>query len=140
MDAIGNIHSGWRGTVKRIGEVAINKMVQEYGTNPSDLICCIGPTIRNCHFEVEDDVKKIFENTFRDNQIIEGHGVIDGKNKYHIDAVKAITEMLLDCGLKSENIIDSGICTVCYNNLLHSYRSEKENARKKCVYYVSDIE
>lgn len=128
-NAIGNIHSGWRGTVKKIGEFAINKMVQKFGTNPSDLICCIGPTIRNCHFEVEDDVKRVFEKVFRDNQIIVASGIVNGKNKYHIDAVRAITEMLIDCGLKKENIVDSGICTVCNSGILHSYRSEKENAR-----------
>ena len=123
-NAIGNIHSGWRGTVKKIGEVAIKELVKNYGTNPADLICCIGPTIRSCHFEVEDDVKELFEEQFNDKSIVSSAGSKDGKNKYHIDAVKAITEMLVNNGLKAENIIDSKICTVCHNDILHSYRSE----------------
>lgn len=123
-NVIGNIHSGWRGTVKKIGEVAVGKMVEGYGSNPSDLICCIGPTIRKCHFEVEDDVKEIYENVFNDSEIIEKTNPVNGVNKYHIDSVKAIINTLKNCGLKSENIVDSGICTVCNNEVLHSYRSE----------------
>lgn len=125
-NAIGNIHSGWKGTVKEIGCVAVEKMQKEYGTNPENLICCIGPTIRKCHFEVEDDVKDIFLNVFKDKSIITNDGIINGKNKYHIDSVKANINMLKKCGLKDENIIDSGICTVCNNEILHSYRCERE--------------
>ncbi|MBR2744523.1 MAG: peptidoglycan editing factor PgeF [Clostridia bacterium] len=123
-NAIGNIHSGWRGTVAKIGKVAVEKMTKEFGSNPEDLICCIGPTIRQCHFEVEDDVKNLYMDAFGDESIIKKADIVNGKQKYFIDSVAAITKMLKQCGLKSENIIDSGICTVCNNDVLHSYRSE----------------
>jgi copper oxidase (laccase) domain-containing protein len=29
-------------------------------------------------------------------------------------------------GLKKENIIDSGICSVCNSDIIHSFRVEKE--------------
>ena len=41
--------------------------------------------------------------------------------------------MLKECGLKEENIIDSGICTVCNNDLLHSYRTEKDKAGRNAA-------
>lgn len=127
-NVIGDIHSGWKGTVKKIGKMAIQKMQTEFSCNPQDIICCIGPTIKKCHFEVEDDVKDIFMKSFNDESIIEKTDIKDGKQKYYIDAVKANINMLKECGLREENIIDSGICTVCNNDLLHSYRSQKNHA------------
>ncbi len=131
-NVIGNIHSGWRGTVSKIGENAINKMVDTYGCSPADIICCIGPSIRQCHFEVEDDVKDLFLDAFKEESIIKLGEIKDGKKKYFIDSVKAIKEMLTDCGIKKENIIDCKICTRCNKDLLHSYRAEKANAGRNC--------
>ena len=56
---IGNAHSGWKGTTKRISEKAVEKMISEFNCKPQDIICCICPSIRKCHFEVEKDVKDI---------------------------------------------------------------------------------
>lgn len=122
---IGNVHSGWKGTANSIGRNAINKMIETYNCNPKDIICGIGPTIRKCHFEVDEDVKNIFEEKFPnyDDVIIKGE-VKEGKQKYFIDTVKINTNMLLEAGLKEKNIIDSGICTVCEADLMHSYRKE----------------
>lgn len=127
-NVIGNIHSGWRGTVKKIGKVAIEKMISDYGCNPENIIACIGPTIRSCHFQVEDDVKDIFMDSFNNEDLIVKKEVIDGINKYYIDSVKANVDMFKNCGLIDENIVDSGICTVCNCDLIHSYRSEKNNS------------
>ena len=132
-NVIGNIHSGWKGTVQKIGKIAIQKMQAEYNCNPQDIICCIGPTIRKCHFEVDDDVKDIFMKNFNDESIIQKTEIKNGKQKYKIDAVKANVNMLKECGLKEENIIDSGICTVCNNDLLHSYRIEKDKAGRNAA-------
>lgn len=127
--AIGNIHSGWQGVVKKIVKNAIEKMITTYGSNPKDIICAIGPTIRDCHFEVENDVKDIFLNEFNyiENIITTGQ-IKQGKQKYYIDTVKVNKTMLMEMGIKEENIIDSRICTVCNSNLMHSYRKEGKNA------------
>ena len=132
-NVIGDIHSGWRGTVQKIGMVAVQKMQEEYNCNPEDIICCIGPTIRQCHFQVEEDVKDLFMQAFNDESIIKVGEVVDGKQKYYIDAVKANINMMKSCGLKEENIIDSGICTVCNSDILHSYRTEKQNAGRNAA-------
>ena len=98
-----------------------------------DIICCIGPCIRKCHFQVEDDVKELFEDAFKDKSIIQKESIIDGKQKYYIDSVFANIKMLKECGLKEENIIDSGICTVCNNDVLHSYRSERASSGRNAA-------
>lgn len=133
-NVIGNIHSGWRGTVAKIGKVAVEKMVNEFECKPENIIACIGPTIRDCHFEVEDDVMKLFKKSFNDDSIIKKANIVDGKQKYYINTVKANKNMLKDCGLIEENIVDSGLCTVCNNELFHSYRSQKQNAGRNATF------
>lgn len=43
--AIGLSHSGWRGTVGKIGKVTIELMQKTYGSDPEDIIAAIGPSI-----------------------------------------------------------------------------------------------
>lgn len=127
--AIGNIHSGWQGTVKKIAKNAIEKMIETYGSNPKDIICAIGPTIRKCHFEVEDDVKEMFLNKFNYiGDVVTTGAIKQGKQKYYIDTVKINKTILMEMGIKEENIIDSKICTVCNSNFMHSYRKEGKDA------------
>lgn len=121
---IANVHSGWRGTVQKIAEKTIDKMEGLYNCDPKDIICCISPSIRKCHFEVGKDVKNIFEETFTTMT----DEIIKKQEKWHIDTVKLNIEMLKSKGLRKENIVDSKICTVCNSNLIHSYRgSNKHN-------------
>ena len=57
---IANVHSGWRGTLQEISVKAVKKMQEGYGCNPNDIIVCICPSIRKCHFEVDRDVYEMF--------------------------------------------------------------------------------
>lgn len=131
-NVIGNIHSGWRGTVKRIGAKAVDKMVRDFGCNPKNIIACIGPCIQKCHFEVEEDVKSIFEQTFetlnKNYDIIEQGKIIDGRMKYYIDTTLINKLILEEHGLRPENIIESNICTVCNSKIMHSYRADGESS------------
>ena len=63
---IANIHSGWKGTIQRISIKTVDKMEKQFNCKPENIICCICPSIRKCHFEVDIDVKEIFENQFKD--------------------------------------------------------------------------
>lgn len=127
-NVIGNIHSGWKGTVLKIAKVSIEEMIKNYDSNPENIIACIGPTIRKCHFEVEEDVKNMFLESFNDEEIISIGEIKDGVQKFYVDTVLANTKLLKSLGLKEENIIDSKICSVCNSSLIHSYRVCKENA------------
>lgn len=125
---IANVHSGWRGTLQRISVETIEKMKNEYNSNPQDIICCICPSIRKCHFEVKRDVYELFSKEFKDLKEIDEIIVTDSKDeKWYIDTVKINKIILENAGLKKENIIDSGICSVCNSDLIHSYRVEKES-------------
>lgn len=119
---IANVHSGWRGTVQKVASKTVDRMQEVYGCNPNDIICCISPSIRKCHFEVDEDVKNIFENQFGNIEEF-----LSKDEKWHIDTVKINIDMLKEKGLREENIIDSKICTVCNSNLIHSYRGSNHN-------------
>ena len=122
---IANTHSGWRGTLQRISVETVKQMQQNYGTNPQDIICCMCPSIRKCHFEVSEKEKDLFENEFKELQ-----GFIKEttpKEKWHIDTIYINKEILKHAGLREENIVDSGICSVCESSQIHSYRAEGKN-------------
>ena len=126
---IANVHSGWRGTIQRISVKTVQKMVNKFNCKPENIICCICPSIRKCHFEVENDVKEIFEKEFKDLKIEQNNDIMEkqkDKEKWNIDTVLINKILLKREGLKQENIIDSGICSVCNSDLIHSYRVERQ--------------
>lgn len=144
---IGSVHSGWKGTLQGISKKAVEKMLQEYQSNPKDIICCICPSIRKCCFEVDEDVKELFWEKYKNlphieeiiqkgkvvEENIQKEKIIEKKQKYHIDTVKINQELLKQIGLKQENIIDSNICTMCHPEYFHSYRAEKENSGRNAA-------
>ena len=128
-EVIANTHSGWKGTIQRISVKTVEKMKNEFGCNPEDIICCICPSIRKCHFEVDRDVKEMFENEYKDLKNDQLCDIIQEKipnEKWNIDTVLINKIILQKAGLKQDNIVDSGICSVCHSDLIHSFRVEKQ--------------
>lgn len=124
---IANVHSGWKGTLQKISVKAIKKMQAEYGSNPKDIIVCVCPSIRKCHFEVDKEVYEMFYNEFK--YLKENVDFIQKdelREKWHIDTVLINKIILMQAGILEKNIIDSGICSVCNKDIIHSYRAEGE--------------
>ena len=131
-NVIGNIHSGWSGTTKKIGAKAVDMLVKKMGCNPKNILCFIGPHIRKECFLVNDDVKEIFENAFPD--ICKKYNVIEETNlhnekgkQYRIDTTLINKIMLKEKGILEENIFDCNLCTVCNKDMFHSRRVEGIN-------------
>lgn len=127
---IGNVHSGWRGTLKRIVINAIHLMEEKFNSNPADIEIYICPSILKCCFEVDEDVEILFRNEFNDINIDE---FIETRNKtknqkFYIDTVGINRAILMKEGVKAENIITSNICTKCNSDKIHSYRADGKNA------------
>lgn len=121
--AIGLSHSGWRGTVKRMGAVTLEAMEKAYGTQPKDVICAIGPSIcRDC-YEVSEDVAEEFAKEFsgREQEIL----VEKGEGKYQLDLWRANVLVLKSAGVLSEHIAMTDICTCCNEKLLFSHRASQ---------------
>ena len=123
---IANVHSGWKGTFEKIGQKTVEKMVKKYNCNPSDIICCMTPSIMSCCFEVHEDVKLLCEEAFAGmdilDKVLKFKKIEDGKEKYSID-LNLINQLMLEkSGLKNENIISSEICSMCNSDIVHSRR------------------
>lgn len=117
-------HSGWRGTVQQIGAVTVKKMQSEFGCCPQDIIAVIGPSICKDCYEVDTPVYNEFKKlpvdlsdvfTQKDN------------NHYMLDLKLANKKILLNAGLKEENIELCDICTACNETELYSHRKQGVN-------------
>lgn len=118
---IGLVHSGWRGTLKKIGKIMVDKMVNEYDCSTINILCGIGPSIGPCHFEVGEEVYNKFIKTFGESEkLYEKKG-----EKYYINLWKANEIVLINSGIMRENITIAGECTFCNEKLFFSHRRDK---------------
>ena len=120
--AIGLSHSGWRGTVQKIGEVTIKKMAEEYGSNPKDMKVAIGPSICQDCYEVSLDVIEEFKNAFDQKH---WDKLFYGKDngKYQLNLWEANRIIFTEAGICPENISMPNICTCCNPKFLFSHRA-----------------
>mgnify|MGYP003528276005 FL=1 len=118
--AIGLSHSGWRGTVHRMGAVTIDAMKRAFGSRPENIVCAIGPSIcRDC-YEVSEDVYAEFATEFA---TVDNFFLNKGDGKYQLDLWKANEEILLEAGILPQNLAITNVCTSCNSNLLYSHRA-----------------
>ncbi len=115
---LGNIHSGWKGTLHSIITIAINQMKEKYNSASKDIKIVFNPSIRECCFEVDNDVYDLFIKKYKDKSYYQKVG-----NKYLINLVKIIKDDAKKLGIKEENIIDNNICTLCNRKLFNSHRN-----------------
>lgn len=115
---LGNIHSGWKGTLHSIITIAINQMKEKYNSASKDIKIVFNPSIRECCFEVDNDVYDLFIKKYKDKSYYQKVG-----NKYHINLVRIIKDDAKKLGIKEENIIDNNICTLCNRKLFNSHRN-----------------
>lgn len=115
--AVCAIHAGWRGTVSRIVEKALQAMVQTYGSKPCDLQAQIGPGISLDSFEVGDEVYDTFAQAGFDMVAIS-----QKRAKWHIDLPACNKLQLMAMGVKPERISVSDICTYKSHDTFFSAR------------------
>ncbi len=119
--AIGLTHSGWRGTVKKIGKITVEEMNKNFGSNPKDIIAVVGPSICVDCYEIGEEVAEEFKKAFPkhyENGIL----IAKGNGKYQLNLWEANRTVLSEAGLLPENIHISGVCTCCNSDLFFSHR------------------
>lgn len=112
--AIGLSHSGWKGTVGRMGEVTLKAMKEAFGTRPENVMAAIGPSICQDCYEVSMDVAHQFEKS------VLKPGKVPGK--YQLDLWDANKRILLNAGILPEHLEVTDICTCCNSDYLFSHR------------------
>ena len=117
--AIGLAHSGWRGTVDRMGEVMVKSMQEHFRSNPGDLYACIGPSICKECYEVSEEVAVQFIEEFGEAVLTPGKA----SGKYQLDLWLSNRMILEQAGIPSNRIQVTDICT-CHNpGYLFSHRA-----------------
>lgn len=120
-NVIGLVHSGWKGTVKEISKVAVQKMKQYFKSNYEDIEVVIGPSIGKCCFEVDQDVFEEFQKQISWSSLY----CEKVEPKWYIDLQAIIKKSLILEGIQEKNILNSGVCTKCNKDLFFSHRGDK---------------
>lgn len=121
--AVAAVHAGWRGTVARVLEAAIAALRASFGARPADLRISLGPSIGPCCFEVGDEVA---EALLRSDP--GAAGCVAGGPRRRIDLVAANRRQAVGAGVPPAQVEAAGLCTVCRDDLLVSYRRQGEAA------------
>lgn len=121
--AIGLSHSGWRGTVARMGKVTIEAMQREYGSRPEDIICAVGPSICQDCYEISADVAEEFAREFAGHEAEILRESPKNHEKYHLNLWRANEIVLMEAGIRPEHIAVTDVCTCCNSEVLYSHRA-----------------
>lgn len=108
---IAMVHSGWKGTVKKISEVTIQKMKSSFGCQPSDMLVAIGPHICKDCYEVGQDVFEEFSHDFAPAEM-EKIFVRKNQEKYLLNLEEAVKLTLVENGVPAASIFSAGVCTL----------------------------
>lgn len=151
LHVIGLSHSGWRGTVNNMAKVTVDKLKEEYGSKPEDIIAFIGPSIcRDC-YEVGEDVAEHFYNAYSDTGLVSYDEapyeyILSAKpyteekaateKKYYLNLHAANRINLENAGLLPRNIYTTDICTCCNPDILFSHRASKGKRGGLCGYLM----
>jgi YfiH family protein len=117
-DIIAAVHSGWKGTQKKIAEKTVKKLKNEYNCDPENMFVYLGPSISQQHYQVGEEVSEYFDNKYlrKDN------------DKLLLDLASVNYDMLIAEGIPSYQIQKSHLCSFEYNEVLHSYRKNGKNS------------
>lgn len=115
-EAVGILHAGWRSTEQNICARGIELMRESFGSKAGDIVAGFGPCIRACCFEVEKGFKSNFS-----------FGLSARGGKVFMDIALVNRRQLMECGVREENIFDSGVCTYSDEGYF-SFRKEAQDA------------
>ena len=120
--AVGAVHAGWRGTMKRAAGRAVDAMRAAFGAEPRDLVAAIGPCLGPCCGEVGPEVLEAFRAAGHDPAALERWFAPGASGRPYLDLWRANRDQLEASGLDRDAIHVSALCTRSHPSLLHSYR------------------
>lgn len=130
---IGLSHSGWRGTVGKIGRRTVELMQEQYGCSPADILAAVGPSICQDCYEVSEDVIVQFREHFAEKDWPELFYKKEN-GKYQLDLWKANELVFLEAGIHKEHIAVTNLCTHCNSDILYSHRTTGDKRGNLCAF------
>lgn len=132
-NAIGLSHSGWRGTVGKIGKKTVELMTERFGSDPSDILACVGPSVCVDCYEVSEDVVEKVREAFAPalwNRLF----YKKDNGKYQLDLWKTNEAIFLEAGILPEHIAVTNVCTHCNSRILYSHRTQGDKRGNLCAF------
>ena len=136
---IGLSHSGWRGTVAKIGKETVRKMREVYGCDPGDILAAVGPSICQDCYEVSEEVIRQFQAHFLEKDWASLFYKKEN-GKYQLDLWRANALIFLESGIKTEHIAVTNICTHCNSDVLYSHRAMRDQRGNLAAFLALDEE
>lgn len=120
---IGISHQGWRGSLKKLAVKTVEVMLKN-GADKSTLKVAIGPSIGACCYNIDDDRYYNFLEEFDgySEKIFHYHAGIRYLNLTLLNYL-----LLLDEGIKKQNIDFFPFCTRCDKKRFFSFRRDKKS-------------
>ena len=119
---IGLSHSGWRGTVGKIGKATVEMMAKEFGSEPGDLLAAVGPSICQECYEVSEEVIGLFRENFAE-ELWPKLFYRKDNGHYQLNLWEANRLIFQEAGILPQHITVTDICTACNPELLFSHRA-----------------
>jgi YfiH family protein len=121
-NVVAAVHTGWRGTVSKIAKKTVKKMVEDFGSNPNDIIAGIGPSIHMHAYEVGSEVIESVRTHFSNSDALLKPSLKSGHA--YFDLWEANKTVLTSAGIPEENIEIMGLCTYEHPELFYSARRD----------------
>ncbi|WP_128895100.1 peptidoglycan editing factor PgeF [Longirhabdus pacifica] len=127
---VGLAHAGWKGTCLNIAQNTVNTMNEHFGTDASECVAAIGPSIGGCCYEVGKEVCEQIKLTCTDEKLIQNEIIKEQlSGKYHINLKEMNRQIMMKVGILPNNIETSSWCTLCRSDLFFSYRQNNVTGR-----------
>ena len=140
------LHCGWRGTLRRLAQKGVGRMMQMFGARVRDLRAAIGPGIGVCCYQVGQEVVEEFQAQFPyASQLLQfrtapltpmkiKHPLLfshllkpvgpSENERVYLDLVRANVRQLAEVGIPEKHIFAEALCTHCHPDLFFSYRRD----------------
>jgi hypothetical protein len=115
--AAGVVHAGWRGVLERALPEAVEKMRTALKTGPADLVAFIGPHIKACCLELDEDTVSRFRDAF---------GPVAIASAGHVDLESCLRAQLREAAGKPVPVVSTDACTACDPGTFFSYRRARD--------------
>jgi polyphenol oxidase len=147
--AVAAAHAGWRGLAARVPMVTVERLAEEFGSRPEDLLAAVGPSIGACCYEVGEDVRAQFGGRFTHAEIerwFTVHPAVLAGNPpmatlpstrrsghWFFDSWQCVRDQLGAAGVPPDQVLIAALCTASHGATFCSYRRDGSGVAGRMV-------